>query len=232
MNELSITQLADKLFPKSRVTEFAPYWKECFEFAQINTPDRIAMFLAQVGHESAGFTAFEENLNYTAVRLAQVWPGRFARKDDKGKLMRSSGQYVANDLAVSLHRKPEAIANVVYANRYGNGSTASGDGWRYRGRGPKQLTFKSNYRECTRALWPLLSKDFVEEPDLLLEPKYGLWAAVWFWKINRLNRHADARNVTSATKVINGGTNGLDDRNKRFLSAINWIETVHPAGMT
>src|SRR5690606_36121387 len=131
-------------------------------------------------------------------------------------------------LAVSLHRKPEAIANVVYANRYGNGSTASGDGWRYRGRGPKQLTFKSNYRECTRALWPLLSKDFVEEPDLLLEPKYGLWAAVWFWKINRLNRHADARNVTSATKVINGGTNGLDDRNKRFLSAINWIEIVHP----
>lgn len=228
--ENRIVEIAASLFPKSRVGEFAPYWEECFVYADINSPARIAMFLAQVGHECAGFTRFEENLNYSAQGLANTWPGRYAKSDGMGRKEKKGNNYTPNDLALSLHRRPEAIANHTYANRMGNGTIASGDGWRYRGRGPKQITGKSNHREATKALWQLLGVDFVESPDLLLEPKYGLWTAVWFWKINRLNLYADKQDVTMATKIINGGYTGLNDRKGRFASAVQQL-TKHPANI-
>ena len=125
----------------------------CAEFS-IDTPQRVAAFLAQTSHESAGYTMLEENLNYSDVTMAAVWPNRFAvidtatkkaKKDEKGK-------NIPNAFAKALHRKPEMIANAVYSNRMGNGTIESGEGWLYRGRGLKQLTGKDNMRRCGEAI--------------------------------------------------------------------------------
>jgi len=106
----------------------------CARF-QINTPKRIAAFLAQTAHESGGYTMLEENLNYSAETMAVVWPNRFAEKGADGKYIKENGKNKPNKLALALHRKPEMIANVVYLNRMGNGTIGSGAGWRYRERG-------------------------------------------------------------------------------------------------
>ena len=186
----------------------------CSEF-KIDTPQRVAAFLAQCAHESAGFTALEENLNYSDVTMAAVWPNRFAvlgadkkpKKDEKGK-------NTPNAFAKALHRKPELIANAVYSNRMGNGTIESGDGWRYRGRGLKQLTGKFNYEKCGAAL----GVDLVSNPDLLLEPSYAARSAGWFWQSNNLSKFADAGDLEGMTKKINGGLIGFADRKARYES--------------
>lgn len=186
----------------------------CEEF-EINTPQRVAAFLAQTSHESAGYTMLEENLNYSDVTMAAVWPQRFAvqepdpnrpgktraKKDEKGK-------NIPNAFAKALHRKPEAIANAVYSNRMGNGTIESGEGWLYRGRGLKQLTGKDNYSRCGAAL----GVDLVENPDLLLEPMYAARSAGWFWRTNNLSSFADAGDIKGMTKKINGGLIGYEQR--------------------
>jgi putative chitinase len=185
----------------------------CAEFG-IDTPQRVAAFLAQTAHESGGYTMLEENLNYSDVTMAAVWPNRFAvidpatkkpKKDEKGK-------NIPNAFAKALHRKPEAIANAVYSNRMGNGTIESGEGWAHRGRGLKQLTGKDNYTRCGAAL----GVDLVANPNLLLEPLYAARSAGWFWQSNNLNRFADAGDIKGMTKVINGGFIGLDDRQARY----------------
>lgn len=157
----------------------------------INTPLRIAHFMAQLEHES-GLKAVSENLRYSAKRLSEVFPKYFPTTT------------VANAYA----NKPEMIANRVYANRMGNGDEASGDGWKYRGRGFIQLTGKDNYR--------LLSKDmrvdYLSKPDLLLNEADAMIAAVWFWRRINGNKLADTDNVEKITKAINGGYNGLEHR--------------------
>jgi putative chitinase len=194
------------------IPKWLPAIQVVCEHYAIDTPQRIAGFLSQTAHESAGFTALTENLNYSADTMAVVWPNRFAEKGADGKYVKENGKNKPNKFALALHRKPEMIANVVYSNRMGNGSIESGDGWKYRGRGLKQLTGKDNYTRCGNAL----NTDFVSEPDLLLEPQYAALSAGWFWTANKCSDFADIGDVEGLTKRINGGLIGLADRKARY----------------
>ena len=188
----------------------------CTRF-QINTPKRIAAFLAQTAHESGGYTMLEENLNYSAETMAVVWPNRFAEKGADGKYIKENGKNKPNKFALALHRKPEMIANVVYSNRMGNGTIESGEGWLYKGRGLKQLTGKDNYTRCSAAL----GVDIVAKPELLLTPQYAALSAGWFWDSNRLGDFADRDDFVGMTRRINGGTIGLADRESRYKAVLS-----------
>lgn len=167
---------------------------------EINTHDRICSFLAQVGHESGQFRTLVESLTYsTAARLMKVFPKRFPT-------LASAAPYVKN---------PQGLANFVYANRLGNGDAASGDGFRYRGRGLIQLTGKSNYIAAGKAI----GVDLVNHPDSLVEPPYAALSAAWFWQSHGLNALADDKTGDSdledfreITRRINGGYVGLQER--------------------
>ena len=191
----------------------------CADF-NINTKARIAAFLAQTAHESGGYTALVENLNYSADTMAVVWPRRFAVMGADKKPIKQNGKNVPNKFALALHRKPEMIANVVYANRMGNGTIESGEGWKYRGRGAKQLTGKDNYTRCGKAL----GVDLVSKPDLLLTPEFAMRSACWFWSSNKCGEIIDTGDFVALTKKINGGTIGLADREKRYKSALTVME--------
>ena len=194
----------------------------CLEFG-INSPERIAGFLSQCAHESGGFTMLEENLNYRATTMATVWPTRFAEQEPdpnrKGRTRAkkgSDGRNIPNKFALAIERKPEMIANAVYSNRMGNGTVESGEGWKFRGRGLKQLTGKENYTRCGNAL----KLDLVATPDQLLTPSPAARSAAWFWATNGCNAFADRGDVEGLTKKINGGLIGIDDRKKRYNSCI------------
>lgn len=159
---------------------------------QINTPMRQAQFIAQVAHESGYFRYNVENLNYSAKALRAVF-GRY---------------FPSDEAAAACARQPEKIANVVYANRMGNGDTASGDGWSFRGRGLIQLTGKDNYTKCGEGM----GVDFISNPHLLQEPEGAVGGACWYWDSRNLNKYADQDDVKKITKLINGGYNGLKDR--------------------
>lgn len=158
----------------------------------INTPLREAHFIAQLAHESAQFTRLEENLNYSAKRICEVWPKRFAN-------LTKAGPYANN---------PERLANRVYADRIGNGVEASGDGWRYRGRGPIQITGRGNYQTAGDGI----GLDLVETPEAVLRPLVGCDVAGWFWHSRKLNALADVDNIRHITMRVNGGSEGLEDR--------------------
>ena len=162
---------------------------------EINTPARVAMFLAQCAHESGGFRAIKENLNYRAASLRKLFPKYFP--DDA----------TANRYA-SLPNKQEAIANRIYANRMGNGPETSGDGYRYCGRGLIQLTGKDNYTFFAGSL----NIPVEEASDYLATFEGAAQSACWFWEQNNLNRFADANDVKGLTRAINGGYIGLEDR--------------------
>jgi putative chitinase len=188
----------------------------CQEF-NINTPQRIAGFLSQCAHESGGFERLQENLNYSADGMAGIWPRRFAVLGPDNKPIKKDGKNIPNKFALALHRKPEMIANVVYSGRMGNGPTESGEGWLYRGRGLKQLTGKDNHRACSAGL----GVDLVSNPDMLLEPVYAARSAAWFWATNKCNNFADSGDIEGLTKKINGGLIGIEDRKKRYASAVS-----------
>lgn len=166
-------------------------WNEVFK---INTPLRVAAYLSQVLVESAFLTAKTENLNYSAEGLLKTWPKYFKSRAE----------------AEAYARKPEKIANKVYANRYGNGNEASGDGWRYRGRGLIQLTFKANYEEFSK--YDLCTEPVLKQPDKVAEFPVNQIAAMWFWEQNKINDPADNGNMDEVTKRVNGGSNGLATR--------------------
>jgi putative chitinase len=162
----------------------------------INTAERAAGFLAQCGHESMDFTVLKENLNYGAKGLR----GTFVK-------------YFADDaIATKYERKPEMIANRVYASRMGNGNEASGDGYKYRGRGAIQLTGRDNYSAFATAIGKSIDETiaYLETLDGAIE------SACWFWKKNGLNEIADKKDILAMTKRINGGTIGLEDRKKHY----------------
>ena len=168
----------------------------------IDTPKRVAAFMAQCGHESGGFTVMQENLNYSAKGLRGIF-----------------GKYFPNDdIAKQYERKPEKIANRVYGNRMGNGPEESGEGWYFRGRGIVQITGKNNYTKCSQSLFE--SNVLVENPDLLLETEYAIHSACWFWSAARLNELADVGDMKTMTKRINGGFIGLEDRINHYNHAI------------
>jgi putative chitinase len=191
----------------------------CVEF-EINTPQRVAAFLAQTSHESGGYTMLSENLNYKAATLAACWPNRFAVLGADKKPIKENGKLVPTAVANAIAGKPELIANLVYSSRMGNGPAESGEGWAFRGRGLKQLTGKYNYEKCGLGL----GVDLVSNPDLLLEPMYAARSAGWFWKTNALSTFADKGDLEGMTKRINGGLIGYAERKAKYdkvLAAIN-----------
>jgi putative chitinase len=170
-----------------------PFIQAACDKYNVNTVNRIAAFLANVGVESTSLTRFEENLHYSAAELAKVWPTRYAVKN-------LAELKTPNELAIKLAAAgPEAIANNVYASRMGNGDEQSGDGWTYRGQGPIQITGKSNILRCLAAIG-LTS----EPPDLLQKPKAGALSAAWFFSSNKCNELADAGKISEIVKNING----------------------------
>ena len=165
---------------------------------EINTVPRVAAFLAQCAHESANFTALKENLNYTAASLTRVWPSR-----------------VPTGIAEQYAHNQERIANRAYCDRMGNGPEASGDGWRYAGKGLIQLTGRDNYSRFAESI-----QTPVEEVAEYLQTFEGaVQSAAWFWESNNLNQWADAGDILTLTKRINGGTIGLADREKHYHHA-------------
>lgn len=194
----------------------APIQVTCEKF-QINTKQRIAAFLSQCAHESGGFTMLEENLNYRAATLAACWPPRFAELGpDKKPKKDAQGKLIPTKVALAIERKPELIANLCYSSRMGNGPAESGEGWKYRGRGLKQLTGKDNYTRCAAST----GMDIVEHPELLLEPQYAALSAGWFWSANKCDQFADAGDIQGLTKRINGGLIGLENRKSRYESCL------------
>ena len=178
--------------------------------AALTTPERAAGFFGQLAHESGGFERMEENLNYSAERLPQVWPSHFAGQPEK---------------IARCARNPEALANEVYADRMGNGSPETGDGWRYRGRGFIQLTGRDNYQRAGA----YLDIDLEAEPDLAKNPGTAFRIALWFFETKRrsgrtLLELADSHEWRAMTKAINGGTHGLDDRLARIERALAALE--------
>ena len=169
---------------------------KAIEMAELNTPLRLAHFLSQCSHESAGFKALEENLNYSAKALLAVFP----------KYFKTEAQ------AKSYERNPSKIANYVYANRMSNGNAESGDGYKFRGRGCIQLTGAANYL----LFGNYIGVNLLENPDLV-KTKYPLTSAAFFWKNRKINQEADNEdNVKGVTYKVNGGYKGLEDRQKHF----------------
>lgn len=200
-----------QIFPKAghRAGFFVPALNVAMKRFGITSPVRVAAFLAQVGHESSQLNRLVENLNYSDQGLAATWPSRYRGAD---------GQ--PNALAQRLARNPRAIANNAYASRNGNGDEASGDGWRFRGRGLLQITGRANYRAAGTGLGQPLE----QEPELLEQPEFAALSAAWWWSTHGLNELADRGELAAITRRINGGLNGqaerlaLWERAKRVLS--------------
>lgn len=181
-----------------------PHLVAAMEKYQINTPLRQAHFFAQVGHESGGFTTVTEGLNYSESALLSLFGKRITPA--QAKAYGRNAEHAANQTM---------IANIIYANRNGNGDVKSGDGYRYRGRGLIQITGRANYA----ALVKQLGIDVVANPDLLTGNKLAAESAAAWWKNHGLNEIADSDDVSRITRIINGGTNGLDDRKSRLTKA-------------
>lgn len=198
--ELQLSQLK-QIIPSNR---YVKHWHDALSQLlpdyQIDTPERMAGFLAQCAHESGGFTAIKENLNYRAASLRKTF----------------SKYFPTDELAQQYAGKQQAIANKVYANRMGNGDEASGDGYRYCGRGLIQLTGRDNY------FWYAASLEISpEDASEYMETFEGAaQSACWFWETNNLNQWADKGDILTMTKRINGGTIGLEDRIAHYEHAL------------
>lgn len=190
--EITICDVLKTLVPENVYDDFINSVVVQYE---IDTPLRVSHFLAQCAHESSDFQRTSENLNYSADRLLRVFPKYFDR--------RSARLYA---------RRPVKIASRVYANRMGNGDEQSQEGWLYKGRGYIQLTGKENYQKLSE----VVEEDIIADPGMVAI-KYPLLSAAWFWKLNGLNELADiGTNIEAITRAVNGGTNGLQDRQIRF----------------
>lgn len=202
--ELTKEQLK-QLLPKN---PYIDHWHKAlaqlFPEYEINTPQRMAAFVAQCAHESGGFMVLTENLNYRWQSLRKIFPKYFPTDE------------LAQDYA-GRPNKQEAIANRIYASRMGNGPEESGDGYRYRGRGLIQLTGRSNYTWFAASLE--ISPE--EATEYLTTFEGAAQSACWFWETNKLNQWADKGDILTLTKRINGGTIGLDDRIKHYEHALH-----------
>ena len=177
---------------------------EIASYYEMSTPERLAGFLAQIAHESGGFNAVKENLNYSAEGL-----------------MSTFGKYFPTDTFAKLYaRKPEMIANRVYANRMDNGNEASGDGFKFCGRGLIQITGRANYTKLAEALDMTLD----ECTDYLETPEGACSSAGWFWDTNKLNDYCDRGDFVGMTKRINGGTKGLLERQQNYKVALKMLQ--------
>jgi putative chitinase len=180
--------------------EWVDALNETFTRFNLTTNNQKAMFIGQCSHECGNFRILEENLNYKAATLMRLWPKRFPT-------LEKANEYSGNS---------KKIANSVYSSRMGNRDENSGDGYRFRGRGCIQLTGHANYFHAGKAL----GVDFVSEPDLVATPKFASLTAGWFWSTHNCNAPSDALDYTKVTRIINGGTIGLDDRIKHTQMAL------------
>lgn len=169
---------------------------------RINSPQRVAFWLAQIAHESSQFNRLVENLNYSAEGLMRMWPSRF-----KG-------------VAHEYEHQPVKIANRAYALRWGNRDEESGDGWRYRGRGLIQVTFHINYLNCGDAL----RDDLLSNPEKLETPTLAARSAGWFWGANALHRYADQGDFKGLTRAINGSETGMEEREQYLARALEALD--------
>ncbi len=180
-----------KIFIKADIDQLSAALELYLPKYNITNKNKIAMFLAQYGYETGGFTQLEENLNYTtAERVLTEFPKYFKSIDEAQKAVRN----------------PIYLGNIVYANRFGNNATS--DGYKYKGRGYCHLTFKANYEAATNAL----GIDFLKMPDMLTTHNYACMVGAWYWDSRDINIFADRLDDVMCTKLINGGKNGLDDR--------------------
>jgi putative chitinase len=199
-------EILKKIYPHSTEAnreKYAKHIERAMLMYDISTINRKRAFLAQIGHESGQLSSVEENLNYSADALREFFGNYFKTEFEAKKYA----------------RRPEEIANRVYAHRLGNGGERIGDGWRYRGRGLIQITGAYNYRRVTDRMTTIKGVDFIKNPELLATPEYATQSAAWFWKSNGLNELADKLGDEEDTKIfkeitkkINGGYNGLADR--------------------
>ena len=174
-------------------------------------PRRVRYFVAQSAFETASFTSWSEDLVYTTPeRLVEVWPSRFTlNPNDSSKAF-----------APAYTNNPQALANLVYASRDGNGGPDTGDGWNFRGRGGFDLTGRSNYTEYSQDVYG--DQRIVANPDLVLQPTDAMMSAGWFWGVNGLNAHADADEFTTTTTIINGNASTVDQR----LAVLNQVNAI------
>jgi putative chitinase len=201
--EITREQLAQIIPKNPYIDQWCSALNQLLPDYGIDTPQRVAAFLAQCAHESGNFVFLKENLNYRAASLRKIFPKYFPNDQ-------LAEQYA------SQSNKAEAIANRIYANRMGNGPEESGDGFRYCGRGLIQLTGKSNYTNFADSI-----ETPVEEAAAYLETFEGaVQSACWFWETNNLNQYADTNDILTMTKRINGGTIGLEDRMKHYAHAL------------
>lgn len=198
---LTREQLAELLLGNPYLDYWYSALERCLPDYDINTPQRVAAFIAQCAHESGGFKFLKENLNYRAESLVKVWPRHFP----------------SLDIARQYARKPEKIANRAYASRMGNGDEASGDGFRFIGRGLIQLTGRNNYQ----AFADSIETDINDIPEYLQTFEGAVQSACWFWETNNLNTWADRGDIKELTRRINGGYIGLDDRIKHYQHALH-----------
>lgn len=187
----------------AKVDEWVEPINAALDAAQCNTLDRAAMFLAQARHESAQFTTLEENLNYSSGALVATFP-----------------KYFTTNEAHAYERQPQRIANRVYAGRMGNGDEASGDGWKFHGRGLIQITGRAMYRACSEGL----QQPLLDRPELLLDPELAALSAAWYWTVNDCNLYADRNNFVKVTEIVNGGRNGLVDRQRYLETCLRILE--------
>lgn len=180
---------------------------------EITTANRIAGFFAQCGHESMNFTVLSENLNYRAETLEKLFSKYFS------KAGRNAADYA---------KQPEKIANVIYANRMANGDTASGDGFKFRGRGVVQLTGRENYTSFGKSVG-MTAEQVI---DYVTTKKGALESACWYWASRNINAACDANDIVKMTKLVNGGTIGLDDRKKHYEQALAVLGGAVPAPIT
>lgn len=202
-------------FTESQLAQFLPtnphvaHWFEALTSIlpdyEITSTARVAAFLGQTYVESAGYTAFVENLNYRAESLMKTWPIHFT----------------TIEIATHYAHNPQAIANRAYASRNGNGDEASGDGWKYCGRGLIQITGKANYQTFADSI----STPLEEMTEFLGTFEGAVQSACWFWETHNLNQYADSRDVKALTKVINGGYIGLDQRTQHVQRALQIINS-------
>lgn len=195
--ELKKEHVAEMLKGNKNIDAWYAAMVKIFPKYGIDTPNRIAGFCAQCGHESLNFTVLEENLNYKAETLEKLFSKYFSKAGRN-----------ANDYA----KQPEKIANVIYASRMGNGDTASGDGFKFRGRGIIQLTGRDNYTNFGKSI----GKSPEEVIEYLKTLDGALESACWYWNSRNLNAACDANDIVKMTKLVNGGTIGLDDRKKHY----------------
>jgi putative chitinase len=198
-------QLAKIIPGNSYIAEWHAALSSILPEYDIWTPERVAHFMAQTAHESGSYSTLKENLNYRAETMRKVFPKYFPTQA----------------LAESCVGHPDKLANKVYGNRMGNGDEASGDGYRFCGRGLIQLTGKSNYTAFAESI----EMDVNDVPDYLETFEGAVQGACWYWEANNLNRYADENDIVTLTKRINGGTIGLDDRKLRHEKAVKILST-------